>query len=117
MISSLYGTTSRVERLPYTLSKHALNGIVKNLAIELSENGVLVNSISPGYINTKMTYINNTKEQINKLERLIPLKRLGKPDEIAELAFFLCSPKNTYINGQDIVVDGGFSVGGFYSGL
>ncbi|MDA9688799.1 SDR family oxidoreductase [Betaproteobacteria bacterium] len=117
VISSLYGTTSRIDRLPYTLSKHALNGVVKNLAIELSGNGVLVNSISPGYVDTKMTSSNNTEDQIKKIEQLIPLQRLGMPDDIAEIAYFLCSAKNTYINGQNIVVDGGFSIGGFYSGL
>jgi 3-oxoacyl-[acyl-carrier protein] reductase len=95
------------------MSKHALNGAVKTLAIELASHGVLVNAISPGYIGTKMTYKNNSPETISKLVSGIPLGRLGYPEDIAEVASFLCSPKNRYLTGQDLVVDGGFSVGGF----
>ena len=113
VISSLYGFLARRGRLPYVLSKHALNGVVKTLAIELAEYGVLVNSLSPGYIGTKMTYANNPQNTIDRFTSGIPLRRLGTPEDIAEVASFLCSDRNRYITGQDIVVDGGFSVGGF----
>jgi 3-oxoacyl-[acyl-carrier protein] reductase len=113
VISSLYGFLGRRGRLPYVMSKHALNGAVKTLAIELASYGVLVNAISPGYIGTKMTYKNNSPETISKFVSGIPLGRLGDPEDIAEVASFLCSPKNRYLTGQDLVVDGGFSVGGF----
>lgn len=113
VISSLYGFLARKGRLPYVISKHALNGAVKTLAIELAPYGVLVNAISPGYISTKMTYKNNTPEAISKFISGIPLGRLGEPEDIAEVAAFLCSPQNRYLTGQDLVVDGGFSVGGF----
>jgi len=113
VISSLYGFLARSGRLPYVISKHGLNGAVKTLAIELAPYGVLVNSLSPGYIGTKMTYQNNSEETIAKLVLGIPLGRLGSAEDIAEVAEFLCSKKNKYINGQDIVVDGGFSIGGF----
>lgn len=112
-ISSLYGFLARRGRLPYVMSKHALNGAVKTLAIELAPYGVLVNALSPGYIGTKMTYKNNSPEAIAKFVSGIPLGRLGEPEDIAEVAAFLCSPKNHYLTGQDLVVDGGFSVGGF----
>jgi|TARA_B110000908_G_scaffold172388_1_gene239504 3-oxoacyl-[acyl-carrier protein] reductase len=113
VISSLYGFLARSGRLPYVISKHGLNGAVKTLAIELAPYGVLVNSLSPGYIGTKMTYQNNSEETIAKLVLGIPLGRLGSAEDIAEVAEFLCSKKNKYINGQDIVVDGGFSIDGF----
>ena len=113
VLSSLYGTLGRSGRLPYVLSKHALNGAVKTLAIELGPFGVLVNSVSPGYIATPLTYRNNSQRDLEKLVTGIPLGRLGEPDEIAKVVEFLCSDLNTYINGQDLVVDGGFSVGGF----
>ncbi len=113
VISSLYGFLARRARLPYVTSKHALNGAVKTLAIELASYGILVNSISPGYIKTKMTSANNSPEVIQKLVSGIPLGKLGEPQDIAEVASFLCSPKNKYLTGQDIVVDGGFSIGGF----
>ena len=113
VISSLYGFLSRKGRLPYAISKHGLIGAVKTLAIELGEFGVLVNAVSPGYINTKMTSKNNSPEVIEKLVSGVPLKRLGTPEEIASAVEFLSSSKNTYITGQDLVIDGGFSVGGF----
>ncbi|MBM5782198.1 MAG: SDR family oxidoreductase [Pelagibacterales bacterium] len=113
VISSLYGFFARRGRLPYVMAKHALNGAVKTLAIELASSNVLVNSVSPGYIETKMTYANNSEEVIKKFISGIPLSRLGKPQDIADTVSFLCSEKNKYITGQDIVVDGGFSVGGF----
>lgn len=113
VISSLYGFLGRKGRLPYVMSKHALNGVVKTLAIELASHGVLVNALSPGYIATKLTYKNNSTETIERLISGIPVGRMGTPEDIAEVASFLCSPANQYINGQDIVVDGGYSIGGF----
>lgn len=113
VISSLYGIFGRRGRLPYVMSKHALNGAVKTLAIEWAEYGVLVNALSPGYIGTKMTYKNNPQATIDRFTAGIPLRRLGTPEDIGEVAGFLCSPNNRYLTGQDIVVDGGFSVGGF----
>lgn len=113
VISSLYGFLARKGRLPYVMSKHALNGAVKTLAMELASYGVLVNALSPGYISTKLTYKNNPPETIDRLVSGIPVGRMGEPNDIAEVAAFLCSSANRYINGQDIVVDGGYSVGGF----
>lgn len=113
VISSLYGFLGRRNRLPYVMSKHALNGAVKTLAIEWAKYGVLINAISPGYIATRMTYKNNSPATIAHLTADIPLGRLGTPEDIAEIAAFLCSTRNRYLTGQDIVVDGGFSAGGF----
>lgn len=113
VISSLYGFLSRKGRMPYVVSKHGLVGAVKTMALELAEYGVLTNAVSPGYINTKMTSKNNSPETIAKLVEGIPQGRMGKPEEVAKLVAFLVSENNTYINGQDIVVDGGYSVGGF----
>jgi NAD(P)-dependent dehydrogenase (short-subunit alcohol dehydrogenase family) len=112
-LSSLYGSFGRRGRLPYVMSKHALNGAVKTLAIELAAFGVLVNSVSPGYIATELTYRNNQPHEIDKLTAGIPLGRFGDPSEIAKVVEFLCSDQNTYINGHDLVVDGGYSIGGF----
>jgi 3-oxoacyl-[acyl-carrier protein] reductase len=113
VISSLYGFLARKGRLPYVISKHGLLGAVRTLAIELAEYNILTNAVSPGYINTKMTTKNNSPEKINELVQGIPQRRLGKPEEIAKVVNFLVNDDNTYINGQDIVVDGGFSIGGF----
>lgn len=113
VISSLYGFTARRGRMPYAISKHGLIAAVKTLAIELAQYGVLTNAVSPGYINTKMTSKNNSAETIAKLITGIPQGRMGTPEEIAKVVGFLVSDHNTYINGQDIVVDGGYSIGGF----
>lgn len=113
IISSLYGFFSRKGRLPYAISKHALIGAMKTMAIEFGEFGVMVNAVSPGYIDTKMTAKNNSLEMIQRLISGIPLKKLGSPDDIARAVSFLASPENYYINGLDLVVDGGYSVGGF----
>jgi 3-oxoacyl-[acyl-carrier protein] reductase len=112
-VSSIYGEYSRRGRLAYAASKHALNGMVKSLAIEMGEYNVKVNGIAPGFIDTKMTRKNNSEEVIAGFKRKIPLARLGQPNDIAEIVYFLCSPQNAYINGQCIIADGGYSVGGF----
>ncbi len=111
-ISSLYGTITRSGRLAYTASKHALNGCVKTLACELGKYNILVNAVSPGFVDTKMTRKNNSQEKIDLLCRKIPVNRLAKPVDIANAVYFLCSAQNTYITGQDIIVDGGFMAEG-----
>ena len=88
-------------------------GAMKTMAIEFAEFGVMVNAVSPGYINTRMTSKNNSPEIIKKLVDGIPVRRLGLPDDVARAVSFLSSPENTYVNGVDLVVDGGYSVGGF----
>ncbi len=113
VIGSLYGFFSRWGRMPYVISKHGLNGFVKTLAIELGPIGVTVNTVSPGYVDTKMTKKNNSPEIIEKLVKGIPVGRMARPSEIADAVAFLASEKNTYINGHELVVDGGYSIGGF----
>lgn len=112
ILSSLYGFLARVGRLPYVMSKHALVGMVKTMALELAPQGVLINSVSPGYIDTKMTSQNNDAATIATLVSQIPLKRMGTPEDIAEAVHFLGSAANRYMTGQDMVIDGGFSVNG-----
>ena len=115
VLSSLYGIISRRGRLPYALSKHALGGVVQTLAMELAKDNILVNAVSPGFIGTEMTYRNNSPEKVAELTRSIPMGRLGTGREIGETAAFLCSSRNSYITGQNIVVDGGYMVGGWQS--
>lgn len=113
IISSLYGFFSRKGRIAYAISKHALMGAMKTMAIEFGEFGVMVNAVSPGYINTKMTSKNNSPEAIQKIISGIPVKQLGSPDDVARAVSFLASPQNHYVNGVDLIVDGGYSVGSF----
>jgi NAD(P)-dependent dehydrogenase (short-subunit alcohol dehydrogenase family) len=112
VLSSIFGFLSRVGRLPYAMSKHALIGIVKTLALELAADAVLVNAVSPGYIDTSLTRANNDDSTIARLTTSVPLQRLGEPGDIAEVVYFLGSAANRYITGQDVVADGGFSIDG-----
>jgi len=110
-ISSLYGIFARINRLPYVLSKHALEGLVKSLSIDLSPQ-MLVNSISPGFVDTKMTRKNNSAEKIKKIKSKIPTGKLVDAAEIASLVTYLLL-NNKSITGQNIIIDGGYSCGGF----
>lgn len=112
-ISSIYGFISRKKRFSYSSSKHCLNGMIKTFAIELGEKNIKVNSIAPGFVDTKLTRTNNSLEKINSFINKIPLGRLANSDDIAEVAYFICSQSNRYITGQQIVIDGGYTVGGF----
>lgn len=108
-ISSIWSKVSKPGRGIYAATKAGLNALTRTLAVELGEKGILVNSVSPGYVETSLTRQNNTEAQITAIKKMIPLGRLAKTDEIAQLVFFLCSDKNTYITGQNIVIDGGYT--------
>lgn len=112
-VSSIYGQISRAGRAAYAMSKHALIGLIKTAAIELGRYNIKVNAISPGFVDTNLTRKNNDNNKIKFLEEGIPLGNMAKPTDIANVVYFLCSEKNTYITGQDITVDGGFICGGF----
>ena len=112
-ISSIYGSISRVGRLEYNASKSALNGMIKSLALELAPKGIIVNSISPGFIETSLTFKNNSKKIVEQIISNIPLGRLGQPKEIAWYVKMLCSSENTFLTGQNLIIDGGYLIGGF----
>tara|TARA_R110002012_G_scaffold39333_1_gene108883 strand:- start:5973 stop:6659 length:687 start_codon:yes stop_codon:yes gene_type:complete len=109
-IASVWGTKSISKRASYTTSKAALIGLTKTMAIEYAEHGVLINSISPGFTNTDLTSEILTPDQISLMLDKVPMKRMAEPLEIANTAAFLCSKYNTYITGQDVVIDGGFLI-------
>jgi 3-oxoacyl-[acyl-carrier protein] reductase len=108
-ISSIWSLVSKPGRVTYTASKAALNGFTRNFAVELAQYNILVNAVAPGYANTELTRQNNSPDEIAAIEKMIPIKRLAEPEEIAELVNFLISQKNSYITGQVITIDGGFT--------
>lgn len=98
----------------YATTKGAVLGFTKSLAAELASVKIRVNAIMPGYVHTplvegmaKESDNNNPENVINGIASAIPLKRLGTPEEIGELAAFLASNESSYITGQGIVIDGG----------
>lgn len=109
-IGSIWGVISKPGRTGYSITKHGIHGMTKTLALELGRDGILVNTIAPGQTMTELTRRNNSREDIEQMERDIPLGRLADPAEIANAVFFLGNENNTYITGQELVVDGGLSV-------
>lgn len=109
-ISSSYSTITRTGRSSYSVSKAALEALIRSVGLENAQNNVLANSIVPGFIETPLTLKNNDKLQIEKILERIPLGHMGKPSDVAKLAWFLMSEQNAYITGQSIRVDGGFSI-------
>jgi 3-oxoacyl-[acyl-carrier protein] reductase len=107
-ISSCYSLISRIGRAAYSTSKAGVNALTRTTALECATNHILVNSVCPGFVETDMTQQNNNPEQIEAICQQIPLERLAKPKEIADLVLFLGSEKNSYITGQDVIIDGGF---------
>jgi 3-oxoacyl-[acyl-carrier protein] reductase len=109
-ISSIWSVVSKGGRLPYSMSKSGLSGLTRTLAVEVAQFNVLVNGVAPGFVNTELTSQNNSEQDLAAIRAMIPAGRLAEPEEIAEIVSFLCSAKNSYITGQTIVVDGGFSI-------
>lgn len=96
----------------YAASKGGINGLTRSLAKELAPRNVRVNAIAPGMIETDMSQVVRgiAGDQIKKM---IPIKRIGKPEEIASVAAFLAADESSYLTGQVIRVDGGLSLGGY----
>ena len=108
-IASIWSVNSKRGRSSYCTSKAAIVGMTRSLATDLAEHNILVNCISPGFTLTDLTRESLSREEMKTLSAQVPLNRMGKPSEIAEVAWFMCSPKNSYMTGQNIVVDGGFT--------
>jgi 3-oxoacyl-[acyl-carrier protein] reductase len=108
-ISSVWSVVTKPGRLVYSMTKSGLNAVTRSLAVELAEDNILVNSVAPGYVNTELTKKNNTPVEIDKIRETIPAKRLAEPSEIAEIVAFLSSSTNSYITGQIIIADGGYT--------
>lgn len=105
-IASVVGIAGNVGQTNYSASKAGIIGFTKSLAKEVASRNILVNAVAPGCIKTNMTDILNDKIKENIIQS-IPLKRIGMPEDVANLVKFLASDENNYITGQVINVDGG----------
>ena len=108
-ICSIWSKITRPKRALYTMTKNALHGLTQTMAIELSKHNILVNSLSPGFTLTELTKQTNSEEELASLSEKIPIGRMALPEEIANVALFLACDVNSYLTGQNIVVDGGFT--------
>lgn len=108
-ISSIWGKISKEHRASYSASKFALDGMTLALAAEHSANGILANCIAPGFIDTELTQRVLGEQGIRTIASTVPAHRLGHGDEIARMVLWLASEENTYLVGQNIAMDGGFS--------
>jgi len=102
------GATPRIS--PYTSAKHGVIGLTRSLAAELGSQGITVNCICPGPINTAMTAAIPTEDKQIYARRRVPLKRYGEPEEVAHMTLSLCLPAASFVNGAVLPVDGGLSI-------
>ena len=107
-ISSIFGTVGGVGQSSYCASKAGLDAMTRALCLELAGKKIRVNTVAPGYVETEMTE-SLTPDQRRECEGSVPLKRFGKPEEVAALCEFLASDDAEYITGQTFVIDGGLS--------
>ena len=102
------GATPRIS--PYTSAKHGVIGLTRSLAAELGSQGLTVNCICPGPINTAMTAAIPIEDKQIYARRRVPLKRYGEPEEVAHMTLSLCLPAASFVNGAVLPVDGGLSI-------
>lgn len=111
IVSSVAGFNASIGNPAYTASKHAAVGLTKTLGAAWAKDGIRVNGLAPGLVETKLTYVTTKNEK--RLEgslRAIPQRRLGTPGDMAGVVMFLASPLAAYVTGHTVIADGGLSL-------
>src|SRR5450631_1919787 len=106
-VSSVNGSKGAFGQTNYAAAKAGMHGFTKSLALECAKKGVTVNTISPGYIGTKMVMAIDKTVLDTKILPQIPVARLGKPEEVAGLIIYLCSEEAAFVTGANIAINGG----------
>ncbi|SIO72627.1 3-oxoacyl-[acyl-carrier-protein] reductase [Burkholderia sp. GAS332] len=106
-ISSVNGSKGSVGQTNYAAAKAGMHGFTKSLALEVARKGVTVNTVSPGYLATKMVTAIPQEILDTKIIPHIPAGRLGKPEEVAALVLYLCSDDGGFVTGSNIAINGG----------
>ena len=108
-IASVVGLIGNAGQANYSASKAGVIGFTKSMARELASRNINVNAVAPGFIETHMTAKLDEKQK-EQLLSTIPMRRMGKPEDVAKVIGFLCSPEADYITGQVIAIDGGMTM-------
>ena len=110
--SSLGGLVGIAGRAPYHAGKHGVLGLTKSAALEYAASGIRINAICPGIIDTPMLagMKNSEAGAMEALMNEVPIKRLGRAQEIADAVLWLCSPGSTFVIGHALAVDGGYTI-------
>jgi len=108
-ITSLWSVTGNRHDAAYCASKFGLDGLTTALAAEVAPYGVLANCVAPGFIYTEAAREAYSADDLESISSQIPVGRLGKPEEVASLVSWLVSEENTYLTGQNILIDGGLT--------
>lgn len=108
-ISSIWGKISKSGRAAYSASKFGLDGLTVSLSAEYSSRGIMANCVAPGFIDTSLTRKMLKPNEIIDLVARVPAARLGSVEEISNFVLWLSSTENTFITGQNIAIDGGFT--------
>jgi acetoacetyl-CoA reductase len=106
-VASVNGSKGAFGQTNYSAAKAGMHGFTKSLALEVAKKGVTVNTISPGYIGTRMVTAIPKEILDSKILPQIPVGRLGKPEEVAGLIIYLCSEEAAFVNGANIAINGG----------
>jgi len=116
-VTSIHGERAEAGASSYSMAKAALNQYCRALAVELADRNILVNAVAPGFVDTPMSVVNGVNELESEWFRKnyveghhLPLRRAGRPEEIAGVIWFLAGPDASYLTGQVITVDGGLTV-------
>ena len=107
-IGSVFGVISKEKRAAYSVTKFGIRGLTAASALDLAPDNVLVNTVSPGFVSTDLTRRILGRKGMQEMASKVPLGRLASPDEISRVVLFMASALNTYMTGQNIIVDGGF---------
>ena len=116
-VTSVHAFRAEQGASAYATAKAAIGQYCRSIALELADQGILVNAVAPGFVETPMSSVSGTSELETEWfkndyvkGRHLPLRRAGRPEEIAGVIWFLCGPDAAYITGQTLVVDGGLTI-------